>query len=185
MEIPEGWVFEMKIKDLKPSEIITTRDFPVHNEHILKIYFKICKKDSKILPPTPVIPLSVGLPLLKPKDKGAKEYNDKIEAWLKENKNVKYVMMDGSHKTTALALTRNKIHCILVEKDSDIKEINDLIEVGEIFSLATGKKVKKVLWEKADHLKDADFFETVEDKTKRMVEMKVITKFMIEYYKRK
>ena len=94
-------------------------------------------------------------------------------------------MMDGSHKTTALTLTRNKIHCMLVEKDEDIKEIRDLVEVGEIFSLNTGNSVKKVLWEKADHLKDAEFFESVEDKTKRMIEMKVIPKFMIEYYNSK
>jgi len=48
----------MKIKNLKPNEIITTKDFPVRNLHILKIYFRICKKGPKqILPPTPVIPI--------------------------------------------------------------------------------------------------------------------------------
>ncbi len=68
----------MKIKNIKPSEILTTQDFPVHNEHILKIYFKIAKKGhQEILPPTPVIPLSVGLPLLENKTKKAKEYNKK------------------------------------------------------------------------------------------------------------
>ena len=64
----------MKIRNLKPNEIITTRDFPVHNLDILKIYFRICKEGhQKILPPTPVIPLSVGLPLLSGKDKKSKD----------------------------------------------------------------------------------------------------------------
>ena len=174
----------MKIKNLKPSEIITTRDFPVHNEHILKIYFKVCKKDPLILPPTPVMPLSEGLPLLKNKSKKAKEYNQRMKDWLKQNEKVKYLMLDGSHKTTALALTRNKIHSIIVKTDANLKEIRDLVELGDVFSLATGKTIKEVLKEKSDHLEKAKFFETVEDKTKRMVEMKVIPKFMIDYYKR-
>jgi hypothetical protein len=174
----------MKIKEINPSEIITTKDFPVYNEHILKIYFKICKKDRKILPPTPVIPLSVGLPLLKPKEKGAKEYNNRMKSWLKDNPRIKYIMCDGSHKTTALCLTKHKIHCAILEKDGDVKEMRDLIGVGEIFNLSMGKTIKKILWEKADHLKDAKFLETVLDKTNRMVEEKVIPKFMIDYYKK-
>ena len=36
----------MRIKKINPAEIITTRDFPVYNEHILKIYFKE-KDDSQ------------------------------------------------------------------------------------------------------------------------------------------
>jgi len=68
----------MKIKKLNPNEILTTRDFPVHSINTLKIYFKICKENlENILPPTPVIPFSVGLPLLTGKDKKSKEYNKK------------------------------------------------------------------------------------------------------------
>ena len=174
----------MKLKNIKPNEIITTKDFPVHNEQILKIYFKICKKDPKILPPTPVIPLTIGLPLLKSKDKESKEYNRKMKSWLKEHKNVKYIMCDGSHKTTALCLTHNLIHAMILTKDSDIREIEKLVKVGEIFNICMGKTIKKELKEKAEHLQNAEFFETVEDKTKRMVKMKVTPKFMREYYRR-
>ena len=175
----------MKIRNLKPSEIITTRDFPVHNEHILKIYFKICKTGSRdILPPTPVVPLSVGLPLLKNKDKKAKDYNQRMKNWLKENKKVKYIMCDGSHKTTALTLTHYPIHAAILKTDKDMNDFHALIEIGEVFSMHTADSVKKELEEKADHLKNAEFFETIEDKTKRMVKMKVIPKFMIDYYKR-
>ena len=37
----------------------------------------------------------------------------------------------------------------------------------------------------AKHFKNAKFFETVEDKTKRMVKEKVIPEYMIDYYRRK
>jgi hypothetical protein len=174
----------MKIKNISPSAIITTKDFPVHNEHILKIYFKICKNGNKeILPPTPVIPLYVGVPLLPGKTKKEKEYNQKMKDFLKKNKEIKYLMCDGSHKTTALALTHNKINCILLKTDSDMKEMRELVNTGDVFSMATKTTIKAELNEKANHLKDALFFETVQDKTKRMVKEKVIPEFMIKYYK--
>jgi len=173
-------------QNLKPNEIITTRDFPVHNEHILKIYFKICKKGyHKILPPTPVIPLFVGLPLLGGKSKKVQEYNKRIKKYIKKNKRIKYLMLDGSHKTTALFLTHNKINSVIFEKDVDIKEFVDLVQIGEVFSLSTKETIKDSLMEMAKHLKDARFFETIEDKTKRMVGEKVIPKFMIDYYRNK
>ncbi len=173
----------MEIKHLKPNEIITTRDFPVHNPHVLKIYFRICKKGhQKILPPTPVIPLSVGLPLLGGKSKKAQEYNKKIKEYIKKNKKIKYLMGDGSHKTTALTLTHKSINAMILKTDEDIKEVRDLIEAGEVFSLAIKETIKEELKEKAKHLKDAKFFESVEDKTKRMVEKKVVPKFMMDYY---
>ncbi len=175
----------MEIKNLRASEIITTKDFPVHNEHILKIYFKICKHgNNEILPPTPVIPLSVGLPLLAGKTKTEKEYNKKIKDYVKKDKKIKYIMCDGSHKTTALALTHNQIHSVILKTDSDMEEVRELVKTGDVFSMNTGKTIKAELREKAEHLKDAEFFETVEDKTKRMVEMKVIPKFMIDYYRK-
>ncbi len=176
----------MKIKNLNPNEIITTKDFPVHNPHILKIYFKICKHgNTEILPPTPVIPLSVGLPLLKGKSKTEKEYNKRIKDYVKRNKKIKYIMCDGSHKTTALTLTHNLIHSVILKKDSDIEEIRELVKTGDVFSMNTGKTIKKELKEKAEHLKDAKFFESVKDKTDRMVKEKVIPDFMIKYYKKK
>ncbi len=176
----------MKIKNLKPNEIITTRDFPVHNTHILKIYFRICKKGhQKILPPTPVIPLSIGFPLLDGKTKKVQEYNKRIKEYIKKNKRIKYLMVDGSHKTTALTLTHKPIHVMILKTDEDISEVQDLIEAGEIFGIYRIKLIKEELKGKARHFKNAKFFETVEDKTKRMVKEKVIPKFMIDYYKRR
>ena len=94
-------------------------------------------------------------------------------------------MLDGSHKTTALFLTHNKIHSVIFEKDADIKEFVDLVHTGEVFSLTTKETIKGSLMEKAKHLKGAMFFESVEEKSKRMVEEKVIPEFMIDYYKGK
>ncbi len=176
----------MKIKNLKASAIITTKDFPVHNLHILKIYFRICKHGHhKVLPPTPVIPISVGLPLLNEKTRKAKEYNNRIREYLAKNRNVRYFMVDGSHKTTALTLAHKPIHAMLLKTNKDIKEFKDLVELGEVFSMMGKETIRKELDDLARHFKDAEFFETVEEKTKRMVKKRVIPGFMIEYYKNK
>lgn len=173
----------MKIKNLKPNEILTTTDFPVHNLNILKIYFRICEKGHKdILPPTPVIPLSVALPLLVGRSKKTQEYNRRIKKFFRENKNIKYILVDGNHKTTALTLTKKPIHAMILKTDKDIKEVKELIKAGEIFGIYKIETIKKELRKMANHFKDAKFFESVEEKTKRMVAKKVIPKFMIEYY---
>ena len=123
----------MKILYLNPREIMTTKDFPVHNMDILKIYFKVCKDGSQeILPPTPVIPFSFGLPLLHETNKKANEYNKRFKDYLKNNKQTKYLMVDGSHKTTALTLTHKKIHAMILKKDEDMNEVRALIKTGEI-----------------------------------------------------
>lgn len=176
----------MKIKNLKPSTIITTRDFPVYNPHILKIYFKICRhSNTEILPPTPVVPLSCGLPLLPGKTQKEKDYNKRMRAYVKKNKKIKYLMCDGSHKTTALTLTHNPIHAVILKTDSDMKEVQELVKTGEAFSMMIGETIKAELKDKAIHFRDAKFFETIEDKTKRMVKEKVIPDYMVEYYEKK
>jgi hypothetical protein len=175
----------MKIKNLKPSEMMTTRDFPVHNPHILKIYFRICEKGHEnILPPTPVIPFSAGLPLLPKEGKKSKDYNNKLQEFLKKNKRVKYLMVDGSHKTTALTLTHKPIHVVVLSTDNDIQEVKELVGLGDVFSLEAKDTIEQELIAMANHLKPAKFFETVEDKTKRMVKEKVIPDYMIKYYKK-
>lgn len=173
----------MKILYLNPNEIMTTKDFPVHNLDILKIYFKICKEGSQeILPPTPVIPFSAGLPLLPETNKKAKEYNQKLKDYLKNNKQVKYLMLDGSHKTTALTLNHKKIHTMVLEKDDDMEEVRELIKTGEIFGIYKLETIKEELKDKAEHFKTAKIFESVEDKTKRMVKEKAIPEYMIKQF---
>jgi len=176
----------MKIINLHPNQIMTTNDFPVHNEQILKIYFSICQNGHhEILPPLPVYHKSLGLPLLSGAGKDIKKHNDAIKTFFKKNPKIEYILMDGSHKTTALALTHNLIPAIVLKTDQDVKKFHKKQETGEIFSFAEPFTIKEILKDKAEHFFEADFFQTVESKTKRMVEAKVIPQFMINYYKSK
>jgi len=173
----------MKEITLSPKQIMTTNDFPVHNKQILKIYFRIAKKQPNLLPPTPVIHKSVGLPLLNEQDEFSINHNKAIKKFFEENPEVEYIMCDGSHKTTALTLTHNKINAMLLETDEDILLFKQKENSGEIFSFACNEKsIKELLDEKAKHYSEAEFFQTIKSKTDRMVDAKIIPSYMIDYY---
>ncbi|MBT4349252.1 hypothetical protein HOD19_00515 [bacterium] len=164
----------MKKISLQAEQIMTTNDFPVHNEQVLKIYFKIAKANPELLPVTPVIHKSLGLSVL----------GEKVQNFFEKNSELEYIMCDGSHKTTALTLTDNPINAMLLESDNDIKEFKALIDSGEIFSFACSDSIKEILKDKAEHFAEAEFFQTVKSKTDRMVDEKVIPQYMIDFYKK-
>lgn len=172
----------MKFLSLQPNQIMTTNDFPVHNEQILKIYFKIAQNYPSLLPPTPVLHISVGLPLLEEINEFSRKHNSAIKRFFEENPAIEYIMCDGSHKTTALTLTHNPIHALLIENNADIQEVRKMVEVGDMFSFASRDSISEILMNKAAHFSEAEFFQTVEDKTKRMVDASVIPSYMSEYY---
>jgi len=176
----------MKVVKLQPNQIMTRNDFPLHNEQILKIYFRVCQKGHpEILPPVPVMHKSTGLPLLRGKDKSVKKYNEAIKNYFEDNPKVEYILTDGGHKTTAACLTRTPIYAVVLKTDKDVQKLKSLIKNGEYFNWATGNTIRTILREKAGHFFEAEFFQTVEDKTKRMVQAKVIPKYMIDYYKKR
>lgn len=177
----------METISISPDQVLTTNDFPVHNEQVLKIYFRICQKGHpEMLPPCPVVHKSVGMPLLEGDSKDIKEYNAAIKKYFEENPQAEYILLDGSHKTTALALTGNPLNVMIIRTDEDIAKIRRLIDQGEVFSFATEKQtIKDIVKEHAEHLFEAEFFQTVAHKTDRMVQGAVIPDFMIDFYKKR
>ena len=94
------------------------------------------QSNPELLPPTPVIHKSLGLPLLKETNAFSIKHNREVKTFFEKNPNMKYILCDGSHKTTALTLTHNPINAMLIETDDDIRQFKDLIDTGEIFSFA-------------------------------------------------
>lgn len=170
----------MKLKELSANEIITLNDFPVHNEHILKIYFKIFKDGyGKMIPPCPVINKK---PVIAGFDEKLKKLFREFE---RKHPTTQYFLLDGSHKTTAANLTGNKIKVMIFENDKDIVEAKSLVDAGELFSLALGNSIRGEIKAFKKHFTKKKGFQTVEEKTKRMVKEKVIPDYMIKYYNKK
>lgn len=174
----------MKSLTLSPEQIMTTNDFPVHNEPILKIYFKIAQNHPELLPPTPVIHKSLGLPLLKETNAFSIKHNKEVKTFFEKPPNIEYILCDGSHKTTALTLTHNPINAMLIETDDDIKQFKEMIITGDIFSFACPDSIKEILIDNSKHFSEAEFFQTVKSKTERMVNAQVIPKYMIDFYRK-
>ena len=172
-------ILKMKIKDLYPNQIITLNDFPVHNEHILKIYFKIFRDGyAKMIPPCPVIE----------KNRVIEGFNKKLKERFKEfekkHSKAEYFLLDESHKTTAANLTNNKIKVMIFENEKDIQEAKELEKIGELFSLRVGNNIEiEIKGLKKHFIKKGEGFQTVEEKTKKMVKEELIPSYMITLFK--
>ncbi|MEK6964454.1 MAG: hypothetical protein AABX70_08600 [Nanoarchaeota archaeon] len=174
----------MQYKKLHPNQIITLNDYPVHNEQILKLYFRIFHKGhSKIVPPCPVIHKSTVVPQLIYKGKKAKKYSHLLSQFLETHPKAEYFLIDGSHKTTAATLSHKPIRVMIFRTNHDIKKAKKLVEQGEIISLTTGgRSIKDILKALKKHFLKTMTFQTVEEKTEKMVGKKDIPQYMIRNY---
>lgn len=174
----------MKNKLLHPRQIITLRDYPVYNEHILRIYFRIfMKSQGKILPPCPVIHKSFGIPHVVGKDFKSIKYNKLLKKFLKDHPRAEYFLIDGSHKTTAATLAHKLIPAMVIEQDKDFKKVKKLIKTGELFGwYSVENSIKEAIKVLAKHHFGTKKFMTVEDKAKKMVKDKVVPRHMISFF---
>jgi len=177
----------MRYKLLRPDQIITLRDYPLYNQHILRIYFRIFSKNQgKILPPCPVIHKSLGIPLVNGRDTKSKKHNALLNDFLDKNPRAEYFLLDGSHKTTAATLSKKMIPVAIIEQDKDFKEAKKLIKRGEFFGwYSVETSIKDAIGELAKHHMGSEKFLTVEDKSKLLVKNKDVPAYIISFFKNK
>ncbi len=175
----------MKYELLRSDQIVTLRDYPLYNQHILRIYFRIFSKNQgKLLPPCPVIHKSLGIPLVNGKDAKSKKHNALLNDFLNNNPNAEYFLLDGSHKTTAATLSKKMIPVVLIEQDKDFKEAKKLIKSGDFFGwYSVEKSIKDAINELAKHHIGSEKFLTVEDKSRLLVKNKDVPDYIISFFK--
>ncbi|MAG02531.1 hypothetical protein CMI42_04280 [Candidatus Pacearchaeota archaeon] len=167
----------MKIINLNPNQIITLNDFPIYSEQALKQYFEAYRKSNETeIPFCPVIPREIVVQYLD------KELIRKYKEFEEHHQESEYFLLDGTHRTTAATLTNSLIRAIVFTKDREIEEAKKLIEKGE---LLYNKVIKKNLRENCiilnNHFTKEPNFQTVKEKTKRMIEGKKIPEYMGSY----
>lgn len=174
----------MKHKLLRPDQIIALRDYPLHNAHILRIYFRVFMKgQGSILPPCPVIHKSSGIPCAGGKDAKSKRHNALLTGFLEKNPAAEYFLLDGSHKTTAAALSKKLIPAVVIERDKDFAEAKELIKTGEFFGwYSVENSIKEALEVLARHHLGSGVFLTVEGKTKLLVKNKDVPDYMSSFF---
>jgi len=176
----------MKYKLLRPDQIITLKDYPLYNNHILRIYFRVFSRNQgKILPPCPVIHKSSGIPFLSNTTSKSSRYNLLLTNFLTKHPRAEYFLLDGSHKTTAATLAHKLIPVVVIDQDNDFKKAKKLIIAGEFFGwYSLENSIKEALGVLAKHHVGAKTFLTVEDKTKLLVKNKDVPQYIISFFKK-
>lgn len=158
----------MKTKTLRPNQIITLNDYPVHCEEVLLEYYSKCKQGDEV-PFVPVIRKDV---VKKHLDGRLLEEFEKFE---KQNPEAEYFMLDGSHRTSALSLAERRIPVIVYEIDEDITEARKLVETGKILQNDTLEYSLEENCKILDrHFRRKPYFMTVEQKTGKMLEERIL-----------
>jgi len=167
----------MKTIKLSPNQIVTLNDYPVHSANVLNEYFSKCKLGKEV-PFVPVIRKEIVLNYFDAK------LRKRFEEFEDENPAAQYFMLDGSHRTTALTLAGCRIQAIVYEKTEDITEARKLVPTGQILESGT---LDHTLEENCKilnkHFNEKPYFMTVEQKTKKMVEERVLPPNMAESYR--
>lgn len=157
---------------LSPKQIITLNDFPVYSTEVLEKYYKMCLEGSE-LPPVPIVAKESVSGFLQ-KDLWHKFEDAHPEA--------DFFMLDGSHRTTALTLSNHPIQVMLISSDGDIKKANEMLKRGELFGLTIGESFKECIENLVDHFSRKPGFQTVLEKTQKMVDEKVVPSYMVQTF---
>ncbi|MBT5021556.1 hypothetical protein HOK51_09905 [Candidatus Woesearchaeota archaeon] len=166
----------MNIIEIKPNQLITLNDYPVHRADKLESYFNKCRQGSE-LALIPVIKKEIAKKYLDP------ELREEFEQFEKENPFAEYFMLDGSHRTTALNLTHHNIQIIIYETDEDIIRAKEMMSSGKVLENDTlNHNLEENCKMLNKHFKQKKSFMTVEEKTKRMVEEQLVSQNMIQEY---
>ncbi|HAN09257.1 MAG TPA: hypothetical protein DCP90_01430 [Clostridiales bacterium] len=168
----------MKITYMDPKQIISSSHEILHNIHVLKIYFKVFKEGcGDILPSVPVIHRNII------EKHFAGELSDKFIEYISTNPQAEYFLLDGSHKTTAADLTDSKCKVMIIENNEDIEVAKGMETTGEVFEYRTGNySIESMQNWLTRHFSEKMMFQTVEEKTAKLVESKEIPEYMIKYY---
>ena len=161
----------METRQLSPKQIVTLNDFLLYSVDAFKDYYTRYQEGKKV-PPCPIMHESYVLPSFDSKLK--KDYKE----FKKRNPQAEYFLLDGSHKTTAAALTSDSVDVMLFKIDADVQEAKKMLEKGELFGLSVEDTIKEIIEELKDHFSENPGFQTVEEKADRLARKEPIKDFL-------
>ncbi|MEK7528860.1 MAG: hypothetical protein AAB592_03755 [Patescibacteria group bacterium] len=159
----------MRSVDVHPEEVITTRDFPVHNAEVLERYSAMLRDgDDQGIPPVPLVEVELFLPHFdEPEITLLREF-------LIEHPDVKYFLLNGSHRTTAANLTRRAIRAVVLEALGDIVTARRMTFNGVPYEHGLLDTIDANIRDLVVHFRGTKAFQTVQEKTAKMVEERAI-----------
>lgn len=84
----------------RPDRILTLKDYPVHNDQILRIYFKVFNEGhGNAVPPCPVIRKEVMMGFIKANPQVPRAFGARLGGFLEANPNVELCLISNSCST--------------------------------------------------------------------------------------
>lgn len=161
----------MKTITLTPHQIITLNDYPIYSVETLRLYFAQCLSGQE-LPLVPVIGKAIVRQYFTPK------LSERLESFERANPLAIYFMVDGSHRTTALALAGRKINVIEYATDADIAEARGFVVTGQVLDNATlGHSLAENCVILQRHFQERPDFMTVQQKTEKLIRDNYIARY--------
>jgi hypothetical protein len=168
----------MEFKELSPTQVITTRDFPVHSAEILEKYFEIFRSGGdENLPPVPLMHRDFFMPHFE------RAESTLLQEYLNQNPQAEYFLLNGSHRTTSANLTRHMIKGMLLKTEEGIRKAGQIKFNGEVYQHGLLDTIEENIRDLVDHFRGAEIFESVQQKTDRMSDEGVISQHMIDHYR--
>lgn len=169
----------MEFKELDPTQVITTRDFPVHSAEVLKKYFEIFRSGGgRNLPPVPLMHRDLFIPHFEEPESAV------LQEYLRQNQQAEYFLLNGSHRTTSANLTRHTIKGILLRTEEGIRKASQIKFNGETYQHGLLDTIVGNIKDLVEHFRGTEMFQSVQQKTDRMTDERIIPQHMIEYYRK-
>lgn len=169
----------MEFKELKPVQVITTRDFPVHSAAVLAKYFEMYQNaEGNDLPPVPLMRKDLIIPRFDTPEQSL------LQEYLRQNPQAEYFLLNGSHRTTAANLTRRMIGAMILETREDIDNARQLKFKGKPYQHGLLDTIEGNIDDLVAHFRGTSMFWSVEQKTNRMIDEMIIPRYMIDHYRK-
>lgn len=144
-----------------PDEIITLNDYPLYDTDAFDSYVRMIRSEEMV----PYVPL---IPTSSIRFEGL--LAERFSTLAREHPRAHYVMLDGSHRTTAFTLARRPIPSVIYRCDADIVEARGAVSSGLIRKSGTLElSFDQNIDELVAHFSAKPWFMTVREKTDRLV----------------
>jgi hypothetical protein len=169
----------MEILELRPDQIITLTDYPLHSEKALLRYLRRIKLGIDL----PFVPLIRKESVVKYFDA---ELIRVFKAFEQKNQRAAYFLLDGNHRTTALTLVDFPIIAIVYDNNEDILEARKLVAANKVLknnildhTLAQNCEIL------SKYFSEKPYFLTVRQKTEKMIAENILSKEILDMIKEK
>ena len=165
----------MKELFLSSDQTISSSYEFLHDIEMLQAYYLLCREGrSEKIPPVPVMHRVQVEPFFTPM------LRRKFDQFIGEHPDAEYFLLDGSHRTTAAALSGHPCPAVIMQSQDDVGAMKAMVTQGRIFKYTLGETIEEVRRNVLTHFEQSQSFQTSAEKIQKMIAAKVIPGYIVE-----